>query len=109
MLADFLTKPLQGSLFIKYRDVLLGYNHTDSLKVSTAPSVPEERVEKGDELQTVDAAINHLITTGEVPWSVVRRKSNVRAHGATSHNRDWAFAKLRFEKRTTLRTIRSPS
>ena len=26
MLADFLTKPLQGSLFVKFRDVLLGYN-----------------------------------------------------------------------------------
>jgi hypothetical protein len=28
MLADFLTKPLQGGLFRRFRDVLLGYKHS---------------------------------------------------------------------------------
>jgi hypothetical protein len=46
MLADFLTKPLQGSLFRKFRDVLLGYKHISSLKQeNSSTSVPEERVE----------------------------------------------------------------
>ena len=44
MLADFFTKPLQGSLFRKFRDVILGYKHVDSLVLDTM-SEPEERVE----------------------------------------------------------------
>ena len=31
MLADFFTKPLQGALFCKFRDVILGYKHVDTL------------------------------------------------------------------------------
>ena len=45
MLADFFTKPLQGNLFRKFRDVILGYKHVDSLS-ATKPSGPEERVGK---------------------------------------------------------------
>ena len=36
MLADFLSKPLQGSLFRKFRDVLLGLAHVSSLRVPVA-------------------------------------------------------------------------
>ena len=32
MLGDFFTKPLQGALFRKFRDVLLGYAHIDTLR-----------------------------------------------------------------------------
>ena len=43
MLADFLSKPLQGHLFRKFRDVLLGLAHVSSLRVPLA--LPgEERV-----------------------------------------------------------------
>ena len=43
MLADFLSKPLQGSLFHKFRDVLLGLAHLSTLRVPTV--LPgEERV-----------------------------------------------------------------
>ena len=43
MLADFLSKPLQGSLFRKFRDVLLGLAHLSTLRVPTV--LPgEERV-----------------------------------------------------------------
>jgi hypothetical protein len=46
ILADFFTKPLQGSLFCKFRDGLFGYKHINSLKTSNMPtSSPEERVE----------------------------------------------------------------
>ena len=31
MLADFFTKPLQGSLFVKFRDVILGHKPVSSL------------------------------------------------------------------------------
>ena len=43
MLADFFTKPLQGSLFKKFRDVLMGYKHISTLVMP--PKQPsEERV-----------------------------------------------------------------
>lgn len=43
MLGDFFTKPLQGNLFRKFCDAILGYTHVDTLKVTFAPST-EERV-----------------------------------------------------------------
>jgi hypothetical protein len=43
MLADFFTKPLQGALFRKFRDILLGYHHISTLD-RLVTSVPEERV-----------------------------------------------------------------
>jgi hypothetical protein len=44
MLADFLTKPLQGALFQKFKRVMMGYVHINTL--SDPPLVPiEERVE----------------------------------------------------------------
>ena len=44
MLADFLTKPLQGSLFRKFRDVILGYVHISTLKAPARPVSLVERV-----------------------------------------------------------------
>lgn len=41
--ADFFTKPLQGVLFTKFRDVLLGYEHVDSLTLDPTSTL-EERV-----------------------------------------------------------------
>jgi Reverse transcriptase (RNA-dependent DNA polymerase) len=47
MLADFLTKSLQGALFRKFRDVLLGYEHTSSLNDYMKRALDsEERVEE---------------------------------------------------------------
>ena len=43
MLADFLPKPLQGNLFHKFRDVLLGHAHLSTLRVPTV-LLGEERV-----------------------------------------------------------------
>ena len=44
MIGDFITKPLQGSLFRKFWDAILGYKHMDTLAVN--PTAPlEERVE----------------------------------------------------------------
>jgi hypothetical protein len=44
MLADFFTKPLQGLLFRRFRDVIMGYTHTDSLR-QAAPVSTEGLVE----------------------------------------------------------------
>jgi hypothetical protein len=43
MLADFFTKPLQGSLFRKLRAVVMGHKHVDTLKEDPLPE-PKERV-----------------------------------------------------------------
>jgi KUP system potassium uptake protein len=43
MLADFFTKPLQGSLFRKFREVIMGHKHIDTLK-ETSPAPSQERV-----------------------------------------------------------------
>ena len=32
MLADYFTKPLQGSLFKRFREVIMGWKHIDTLK-----------------------------------------------------------------------------
>jgi hypothetical protein len=48
MLADFLTKPLQGSLFRKFRAVLLGHAHVSTLHSPVPATPPEERVGKPD-------------------------------------------------------------
>ena len=48
MLGDFLTKPLQGSLFRKFRAVLLG--HVPASSLSPSSSSPEERVENREKI-----------------------------------------------------------
>jgi hypothetical protein len=45
MLADFFTKSLQGSLFQKFREVIMGYKNINSLK-TTMWNTSQERVEK---------------------------------------------------------------
>lgn len=48
MLADFFTKPLQGNLFPKFRDVVLGYKHISSLYNESEQTLAQERVGKGE-------------------------------------------------------------
>ena len=51
MLADFLTKPLQGSLFRKFRDFILGYKHFSALINELELSTSKERVGEGNILK----------------------------------------------------------
>ena len=46
MIADLFTKPLQGSLFKKFRDNVLGYKHISTLHENDKDSLYQERVEK---------------------------------------------------------------
>jgi hypothetical protein len=41
MLADFFTKPLQGSLFVKFRDVIMGLAHISTLRHPSLAPVKE--------------------------------------------------------------------
>ena len=78
MLADFFTKPLQGSQFQKFKAVLLGHAHVDSLTES--PMVPiEERVggmrcDTHGTLGTVSPGTGTERNGMEMPWvEVVKR------------------------------------
>mmetsp|Transcript_14374 Transcript_14374/g.26989 ORF Transcript_14374/g.26989 Transcript_14374/m.26989 type:complete len:340 (+) Transcript_14374:90-1109(+) len=46
MIADFFTKPLQGSLFRKFRDVIQGYQHMDTIFSKTEDPLSQERVRR---------------------------------------------------------------
>ena len=46
MIADFFTKPLQGNLYRKFRDVILGYVHIRTLFHDDEKSSSQERVSK---------------------------------------------------------------
>ena len=56
MLANFFTKPLQGSLFRKFHDVVLGYKHFSALTLPT-PISTEERVEDQTETDVANESI----------------------------------------------------
>ena len=45
MLADYYTKPLQGNVFRRFRDVIMGYTHINDL-LSDPAFLLKERVEK---------------------------------------------------------------
>ena len=67
MLADFLTKPLQGSLFRKFRAVLLGHVPVASLVPSVSPVASEERV--GDKRKLTGVTWAEVVATGSVHQS----------------------------------------
>ena len=56
MLADFFSKPLQGTLFRCFRDVILGYRHIDTLQ--RIPTVP---IEERDEEERIDTHVSALL------------------------------------------------
>ena len=56
ILADFFTKPLQGALFHKFRDVIMGYKHITSL----SPPMSKERVENMIDIENVSDKENFL-------------------------------------------------
>ena len=114
MLADFFTKPLQGHLFYKFRDALLGYTSVAAL--ATAPDVPlEERV--GDRrIGTVDDATTGMHSNSEVAtWAdIVRLTPKDRTSEHTASKTAKAVAGRRTtravsDKNTHVRiTLRNP-
>jgi hypothetical protein len=87
MLADFFTKPLQGNLFRKFRDVVLGYKNINALTLTT-PIPTEERVgdraetdamsarRKCDEEDTKSDVANHVETTSAVNHEYAKGKNS---------------------------------
>lgn len=78
MLADFLTKPLQGALFRRFRAVLLGEAHIRTLRSSPLPST-QERVEENEytrEAETKETHDSKTITWSDVVKDQDRKKSS---------------------------------
>ena len=80
MLGDFFTKPLQGGLFTRFRDVILGYEHVDTLSCASATLSPlEERVGNFDLVNSTTVhhtgvAVKMGTKMQEVTWSdIVKR------------------------------------
>ena len=71
MLADFFTKPLQGSLFTKFRDVVMEEKHIDSLK-ETKPTPSQERVGEDDLLENIGNGLDGQKTDVSTPEPSVR-------------------------------------
>jgi len=96
MIADFFTKPLQGALFRKLRDVVLGYKHIASLQNDDGHIV-EERVgnerktEKENNETTMKDPINDSKDSGNitaqenVTWvDVVKNKAKFQKDDRTA-------------------------
>jgi hypothetical protein len=71
MLADFFTKPLQGSLFRKFRDVVMGHKHIDSLK-TPMPTPSQERVGKDNLIKIVGNGPDGQTTDKNVSEPTIR-------------------------------------
>jgi hypothetical protein len=83
MLGDFFTKPLQGSLFARFRDVILGYKHVNTLNSTRPTTIPiEERVGNCDRNDSVTVKENNGTTVmsttaaknGVSTWADIARK-----------------------------------
>ena len=57
MLADFYTKPLQGALFRKFRDVIMGLKHISTL-IRTSTLTDQERVGNNVGLESNSESVN---------------------------------------------------
>ena len=84
MLADFFTKPLQGALFRKFRDVILGYKHVSTL-ADLVDIVAQERVGERptDHDSTAIEKLQKPVEQGKRSWADVvageGTESNVKA------------------------------
>ena len=84
MVSDFFTKPLQGSLFKRFRDVVLAYVHINSLeqfrdeKTSSKERVRNHGIgEQSSESNVDDKSSESSPGTQRVSWAdVVRRHTN---------------------------------
>jgi hypothetical protein len=110
MLADFFTKPLQGSLFKKFRDVLMGYKHMNTLKdTSVSTSSPEERVGisvQGTEVETQNDQVMSARSSTTNTWSLVTKKKTKKQMANYTENRNTNIPTDLFAKHITLQTIR---
>jgi hypothetical protein len=82
MLADFFTKPLQGSLFRKLRAVIMGHKHIDSLKDITTVTTSQERVGRAVKSESCGDVANVQMTNAikQEPMIVTPLSNNGRSY-----------------------------
>ena len=69
MLADFFTKPLQGKLFHKFRDVIMGWKHINTLHSKKADALsPKERVENTDQNVRLSPSLDKKGNVGKINY-----------------------------------------
>ena len=73
MLADYFTKPLQGKLFRRFREVIMGYIHINDLLLD--PTFPlKERVENRDKIVIENMGVNNMSSEKMTYAQIVRNK-----------------------------------
>jgi len=83
--SGFFTKPLQGKLFRKFRDIILGYKHIRELDNEDEEITSEERVRSNMELTTVKTSVNGPSCDETISWAdVVSGKSNEESMRSTN-------------------------
>ena len=82
MLADYFSKPVQGSLFKTFRNVIMGWSHISDLFESYIR--PEERVEKQDKISDKLAMEEETARTARSKH-VANRKQQTYADAVKSH------------------------
>ena len=102
MLADFFTKPLQGALFRKFRDVILGYKHIDSL-AETVESAAQERVgERPTDGVSTASDSQNVVEVEKTSWADVvagrtgrnpKEHARVKTGGKENHRSSFTFLK----------------
>jgi hypothetical protein len=83
MLGDFFTKPLQGGLFKKFRDVILGRKHTSTLRPVFQPP-PEERVGSMQSGELKD------VSTVDGKTSNSKKRNRTKEYAAKENTITWA-------------------
>ena len=91
MIADFFTKPLQGDMFRKSRDIFLGYKHIITLHEQDEDSSYQERagkdVSEGDVKHTDDSP---SVVGGTQLGNVKRSADGPSVVGSTQRNMSYA-------------------
>ena len=104
MLVDYFTKPLQGSLFIKFRRVIMGYNPISILRYFS-PSKMNECVEKSDEILILD---EQKISGKKVSFSDEAKKGVKNGAKNIAQQRNVVIGKESEEKKQENETERHP-
>ena len=86
MIADYFTKPLQGALFVKFRDIIMGITHFSTLDEPTPVVLrsvlespdsksknPDLRMTSTPDPATTSDVAAELPLTGRVSWASVVR------------------------------------
>ena len=89
MVADFFTKPLQGNLFRKLRDIILGYKHISELYTEDEESPVEERVRNGDKEEFTEEKTEKekTVTTEDSPVVTSTDSTSVGKQGNSEHEK----------------------